>query len=52
MGFIEPSFDIIKPDVGPKINNIIANGSCTFPVFRAFSPNPTGLGSLTKMGIV
>ena len=52
MGFIDPSFEIIKPDVGPNIKSIIANGNCTLPVVIASSPNPSGGGFLTRIGIV
>ena len=31
IGFNEPNFDIIKPEVGPNIKSTMANGSCTFP---------------------
>lgn len=36
----EPTFDIIKPDVGPKISDVIENGSCIFAAFTALPPNP------------
>ena len=52
IGFNEPNFDTIKPEVGPKIKSTMANGSCTFPVLIASSPNPIGPGFLTKIGIV
>lgn len=52
IGFNEPNFDTIKPEVGPNIKSTMANGSCTFPVLIASSPNPTGPGLLTKIGIV
>jgi hypothetical protein len=52
IGFNEPNFDTMKPEVGPKINNTIANGSCTFPAVMASSPNPTGSGFRTNIGIV
>ena len=51
-GFIDPSFEIIKPDVGPNIKSIIANGNCMLPVVIASSPNPSGGGFLTRIGIV
>ena len=37
IGFNEPNFDTINPDVGPNIRSIMANGSCTFPVLIASS---------------
>ena len=52
IGFSEPNFETINPEVGPNIKSTIANGSCTFPVLMASSPNPIGPGFLTKMGIV
>ena len=52
IGFNEPNFDTMKPEVGPKINNTIAKGSCTFPALMASSPNPIGSGFLTNIGIV
>lgn len=52
IGFNEPNFDTIYPEVGPNINSTMAKGSCTFPVLIASSPNPTGSGFLTRIGIV
>lgn len=52
IGFNEPSFETMNPEVGPNTRSTKANGSCTFPVLIASSPNPTGPGFLTKMGIV
>ena len=52
IGFKEPNFDTINPEVGPNINSTTAKGNCTFPVLIASSPNPTGPGFLTRMGIV
>ena len=52
IGFVDPSLDTIKPDVGPKINKTIANGSCTLLVISGSSPNPNGDGLLTSTGIV
>jgi len=52
IGFNEPNFDTIKPEVGPKTRSIMANGSCTLPVLIASSPNPIGPGFLTQIGIV
>ena len=51
-GFIDPSLDIIKPDVGPKTKSIIANGNCMLPGRIASSPKPSGAGFLARMGIV
>ncbi len=51
-GFIDPSLDIIKPDVGPNTKSITANGNCKLPVLTASSPNPSGGGFLARMGIV
>jgi hypothetical protein len=36
----EPNFEIIKPDVGPKISDVIENGSCIFAAVTALPPNP------------
>jgi hypothetical protein len=36
-GFIDPSFDIIKPDVGPNTRRISSNGNCILPVLTASS---------------
>jgi hypothetical protein len=52
IGLNEPNLEIMKPEVGPKINSTIANGSCALPALMASSPNPTGSGFLTNMGIV
>lgn len=52
IGFNEPNLDIINPEVGPNTRSIKANGSCTFPVLIASSPNPAGSGFLTSIGIV
>jgi hypothetical protein len=51
-GFIDPIFEIMKPDVGPNIKSISANGNCIPPVLTASSPNPSGGGFLTRIGIV
>ena len=32
IGFNEPNFDTIYPEVGPNINSTMAKGNCTFPV--------------------
>ena len=42
IGFNEPNFDTINPEVGPKTKSIMANGNCTLPVLIASSPNPIG----------
>ena len=52
IGLNEPNLETMKPEVGPKINSTIANGSCTLPALMASSPNPTGSGFLTSMGTV
>src|SRR5574337_215196 len=52
MGFVEPSLEIIKPEVGPKISKTRANGSCTFAVVTGSSPKPSGVGLRIKTGIV
>ena len=52
IGFVEPSFETIKPDVGPKISNTMANGSWTLLVIKGSSPNPSGEGLRTSTGIV
>ena len=51
-GFILPIFEIIKPDAGANIKNIIMKGSCTVAASIALPPKPTGGGLLTKNGIV
>jgi hypothetical protein len=48
-GFIDPSFDIIKPDVGPNTKSITANGNCMLPVLLASSPNPSGEDFLPEL---
>ena len=52
IGFNEPNFDTMNPEVGPKIKSTMANGSCTFPALMASSPKPSGSGFLTNIGIV
>jgi hypothetical protein len=52
VGFADPTFDIMKPDVGPNNNIIIANGNSIFAAFTAFPANPSGSGDLTSIGIV
>lgn len=52
IGLMEPIFDMIKPEVGPKTNKTMANGSCIMPVLIAFSPNPIGWGLCTRIGTV
>ena len=52
IGLMEPIFDMINPEVGPKTNKTMANGSCIIPVLIAFSPNPIGCGVCTKIGTV
>ena len=52
MGFVEPNFDIIRPDAGPNTSNTSAKGNSTFVALIAFSPNPRGAGLSTNMGIV
>ena len=44
IGFIDPSFEMINPEVGPNIKRTIAKGSWILPVLIAFSPNPIGSG--------
>ena len=51
IGLNEPNLETMKPEVGPKINSTIANGSY-ISALMASSPNPTGSGFLTSMGIV
>jgi len=50
--FEVPTFDIIKPEVGPNIRSIKAKGNCTLVVLIASPPKPTGGGFLTSIGIV
>ena len=52
IGLMEPIFEIMNPDVGPKTNKTMANGSCIMPVVIAFSSNPIGAGLCTKIGTV
>jgi len=40
-GFIDPSFDMIKPEVGPNTKSVSANDKCMLPVLTASSPNPS-----------
>ena len=49
----EPTLDIIKPDVGPKISEVIEKGSCMYAAFTALPPNPPARAGLwTRMGMV
>ncbi|MBA3978410.1 MAG: hypothetical protein H0X50_09510 [Nitrosopumilus sp.] len=48
----DPIYDIIKPEVGPNINDIMENGSVRYTTSNAFPPMPIGKGVLTSTGIV
>lgn len=52
IGFNEPNFEIMKPDVGPKIRKTNAKGNCILPVLIASAPKPRGSGFLTNIGMV
>jgi hypothetical protein len=44
IGFNEPNFEIMKPEVGPKTKKTKAKGNCMLPVLIASAPNPSGSG--------
>ena len=61
IGFNEPNFEIMKPEVGPKIRKTNAKGnwilpvliaSAPKPILIASAPKPRGSGFLTNIGMV
>jgi hypothetical protein len=48
----DPIFDIIKPEVGPNIRDIIENGNVKYTTSNTFPPIPSGIGVLTRTGMV
>ena len=52
IGLSDPNFDIMNPEVGPKIKNTKANGNWIYPTLIAFSPKPSGGGFLNNIDMV
>ena len=50
--FAVPTFDIMKPEVGPNTRSIKTKGNCTLVVVIGSPPKPTGGGFLTSIGMV
>jgi len=51
-GFMLPIFEMMNPEAGANIKNIIIKGNCTIAASTALPPKPPGGGLRTRKGIV